>query len=767
MRGPGMRLAALMFLAGAVVVQQLSSLPSVALIVVPAVGVGLLCRQWGGDPLRGLLWLLLGCAWAVWHGQSVLGERLATQLENRTINVSGTVLSPVNKPGLSRFLLLLDTDQAALPDRVRIAWYEPSARPGAGERWRLRVRLRRPVGFSNPGGFDYERWLFRQGIGATGYVLNSGENVRLGGSGGTPVAWRETISTRVARLTRDLEYGAIIRALTVGDRSGMEAGHWNTLNATGTNHLLAISGLHVGLVAVFGFAAGGRLWARLLPVGIRRSQLAAIVGLSLAFAYAALSGFAIPAQRAVFMVAGALLAVISGRTVTPGQFLGGALFVILVADPFAVLDTGLWLSFVAVSSILWVVRQRATGFFRQCGMVQGAVSLGLIPILLLFFQRLSLVAPLVNLFAIPVVAAIVVPLCLAGVAALILNDSLARGLWLLADRVIHLLWWILDNVAGLPGVLWTTPAPSVAGLSAGLLGVIALLGPLRRILWVPACVLLGFLLFATRDAPDFGQARVALLDVGQGLSVVVETSRHTLVYDAGPRFRSGFDTGSGVVAPYLRSRGINIVDLLVISHGDMDHRGGMAGLMDALPVQQVMFSNREPGSDAKTCTRGQRWTWDGVVFNLLHPPSGLFTGNNRSCVLHVATKGDAILLPGDIEKAAEAWLVENAGQDLEARLLVAPHHGSDTSSTAAFLDAVGPAFVLIPAGYGNRFGLPRPEVVARYESFGAQVFVSGCEGALIANMADREQVSIQGWRVAGERYWTLQPCAGKDTGQIR
>lgn len=754
-----MRLAALMFLAGGMVTHQLASLPSLALLVTGVTVVFLLSFLWSNEFSRAVLWLLLGCTWAVWHGEAALVGRLPAQSQDRTFSVSGTVVSPVHKTGLSRFVL--ETDQQALPWRIRIAWYDPPERIGAGERWQLRLRLRLPVGFSNPGGFDYEQWLFRQGIGATAYVVKSGENARLALPGPSTIVWREAISEKIARLTRGLEYGAIIRALTVGDRSHMQPGHWETLNATGTNHLLAISGLHVGLVAVFGFAAGRLIWGGLVPFGLRREQMGALVGLSAALVYAALSGFAIPAQRAVLMVAGALLALHSARTVTPGQFLSAALLVIVIADPLAVMDAGLWLSFVAVASILWVLRQRPSGFFRQWGLVQGAVSLALVPALLIFFQRVSLVAPLVNLIAIPVVGLLVVPLCLAGVVALALNESLARGLWLLADRIIHMMWWGLEQAAAWPGVVWTTPSPSLVAVLAGLAGIVALLGPLHRILWVPGCILMSFLMFAPRHAPEYGEARVTLLDVGQGLSAIIETSKHTLVYDTGPRFRSGFDTGSGVVAPYLRSRGIDVIDLLVISHGDMDHRGGMQGLMNAIPVRELMVSNAEIDIDTRLCTRGDRWNWDGVEFHVLHPPTGLFKGNNASCVLHVTTSGMGILLPGDVEKAAEAWLVNNAGKDLKADLLIAPHHGSDTSSTVAFLRSVGPSHVLIPAGYGNRFGLPSADVVARYEALGMHIFVSGCEGALTVTVGEQEQMLVRGWRVAGKKYWTLRPCAGK------
>ena len=729
-----------------------------------------------------------GLCWAQVNSCSLLCHPFPERLVGQTLMVEGTIASLPSQVGRhqddqsSRFLFQVDrlhADGSPAPFRglVRLSWYRQVPRLLAGQRWQLAVRLKPPHGFVNPGGFDYERWLFQQGISATGHVRDF-ETARLLDPG--PVSHRLARFRQLLRDRLDALGGtdasspvarALVQALVLGERGALTPVQWEVFSRTGTSHLIAISGLHVGLVAGFAFFLGRWLWsrsARLVRL-LAAPRAAALAALAAAIGYAALAGFAISTQRALVMLAVLLIALISGRTLRPASGLVLALAAVLIVDPSSVLSYGFWLSFGAVAVLLFALGRRLAPphAVLRWGRAQWAVAVGLLPMLLLFFGRASLVAPVVNLVAVPLFG-LLLPLVLLGALMALVSGwpwPLTPVLWLL-EQGYRLLAWVAD---------WPPAAMMLGGRETwvwaiAFAGVSLLLAPRGLPARWLGLVLLLPLAVARPPAPAFGDAQVTLLDVGQGLSVVVRTARHALVYDLGPRYPSGFETGSAVVVPYLRELGVQRLDGLIVSHADRDHSGGLHGLLDAIPVARLLSG--EPGELAdrggsidlpvEPCRRGQHWRWDGVAFEVLHPgdrPSGgQWGGNDASCVLRISSDGASALLTGDIAAGVEGLLVDALGDRLQADVLVAAHHGSSTSSSAAFLAAVDPDWVLYSAGFANRFGFPATEVQARVQAQGARTANTAAAGALRlvlpATGAIQEPVR---WRHADARIWRHRP----------
>ncbi len=760
-----MRTGTLAFLIGIVALQTLGELPATdgAWFVVALVCLWL-------PSLRLVAAVFAGFLWAWLFAALVLSQELSSDLEGKDLVLEGVVATlPVKRDRLTRFEFDItrmrhEGEEVESPGRVRLSWYTDAPLLHAGEVWRLTVRLKRPRGFRNPGGFDYEGWLFHQGIRATGYVRKGSENQRLstGVFGYTLTRWRQDVANALDDLLQDAPRRGILRALAIGERKGIDADAWEVLTRTGTNHLVAISGLHIGLVATGVFFIGRWLWVlpgftvRYVPA----QKPAALAGLLAATVYAALAGFSIPTVRALVMVAVLLGTVILQRETLSSRTLALALLLIVMIDPLAVLSAGFWLSFGAVAVILYGMTGRlaSRNLWWRWGRVQWLVCLGLAPLMFLLFQRTSLVAPLANLVAVPVVSLIVVPCVLVALLFLAWWPAAAHVLLMIADRVFGGLWTFLEALAELGHGQWLLPAVSAWTVGFACLGAVLLAAPrgwparwLGAVCWLP-------LALARPAAPAPGDVWFTLLDVGQGLAVAVRTADHVLVYDTGPRFSATFNAGEAVVVPFLRHEGIGEVDVLMISNGDNDHSGGARSLTKALPVRRVL-TGADPealgGLPAQRCQAGQHWRWDGVDFAVLHPDADThFTGNNRSCVLRIAAAGGTLLLPGDVEQAVEKRLVKEYGAALQAHVLIAPHHGSKTSSTEAFIEQVKPDFVLFPVGYRNRFGFPRNEITARYRAAGAQMLNTAKEGAMTFKLeSQRRLVGPSRYRHAARRYW--------------
>lgn len=763
-----MRLGTIAFLLGIVSVQHLRRLPDPGwywLLIPLAVLVFLLPR------IRFVGFMLLGVLWTSFYAHAILATSLDPRLEGKDVVVEGVIDAlPEALERRTRFVFKVSTlsrggKTYSFPTRVRLNWYGHPPPLSAGDVWRLKVRLKRPWGYMNPGGFDYEGWLFRRHIRATGYVRHDSANRR---TDRRPYAYaidrfRQRLGRYLAVTLDNSPYSGIITALTVGDRHGISAEQWRVFNATGTTHLVAISGLHIGLVAGLLFFAMRRLWAW---TGLTRwmfpaPRIAAVAAVTGALCYAALAGFSVPTLRALIMLAMVMNAVFWQRHYPPSLVLCVALFLVLLIDPLNVMGIGLWLSFLAVAVILYGMSGRLAGqgVWWKWGRMQWVVAVGLVPLLLLRFQHTSISAPAANLLAVPWVSFMVVPPALLGLCLHGIAPALGALCLQAADAAFGLLWPLLHWLSRHDPGVWLHHTPTTWSAAAGVAGVLLLLAPRGLPGRFMGIFFLVPLLASLPPAPPAGRVWFTLLDVGQGLSAVARTRTHVLVYDTGPRLSNHFDTGAAVVVPFLRYNGIATLDTLVVSHGDNDHIGGARSILQSLPVGQVLTSvpDRLPTPYTRRCSDSQGWTWDGVEFSIINPPAGEgLSGNNASCVVRIEDAiGHVILLTGDIEHAAEASLIHRHGPALAADIMTVPHHGSETSSTGIFVNTVNPRYALFPLGYRNRYGFPKVDVVSRYLEQGAILYSTARQGAITFRIGQAQHIAPPHlYRPEQGRYWS-------------
>ena len=759
-----MRLGTIAFLLGILAAQQLTSLPAPGWLVLLPLSLALayfLPRFWHLPLIS-----IVGFLWAALFASHLLESRIDSDLVGKDLLIEGRVvtLPRANQRG-RRFDF--DTHIQGQAYRLRLNDYETRTEPPhAGELWRLRVKLKLPHGFFNPGGFDYERYMFRQGISATGYIKRDDINQKLSSPDLRHIvlSWRSKISSRIATTLHGDEQAGLLRALAVGDRRGIDTAHWQVLTRTGTSHLMAISGLHIGLVAGLVFALVRFLVSlspRLLLI-TPAVMPAAIMAMLAAGTYAMLAGFSIPTQRAFIMVSVLMLGILLRRSYMRSSVLALALLVILLYDPLAVLDAGLWLSFGAVAVIMYVLTGRVGQVSKlwQWGQVQWFIALGMLPLMLILFQQLSLVAPFANLIAVPWVSMVTVPTTLLATICLPLNSELANLLLQFSAWSLAELWSVLEPLSSSSYASWYSHVPQVWTLFPALVGVAWLLLPRGwPARWLGGVCLLPMLLIP-KPGPLADEVWFHLLDVGQGLAAVVRTQDRVMVYDTGPWFSENFDAGRAVIIPFLRSQGINAIDMLVVSHGDNDHRGGADSLIREIPVQRIMTganAKRWQHERAESCLAGQAWQWGEVRFEVLHPDGReQRRANNRSCVIRVSLGNRHILLTGDIEAQAEAQLLERVRDRLSADLLVVPHHGSKTSSTEDFIKAIDPALALFATGYRNRYRFPRPHVRQRYRDLHMQTLNTANTGTISIKIDASGMQNPQKWREQAGRYWQAQ-----------
>ncbi len=716
--------------------------------------------------------LLVGFFWSVLHANFVLAQRLPAQLEGKDLVVVGRVVNLPHKDQ-RRTKFRLQVNQAKLEGNaltwqglVQINNYNSGYNIRAGETWKLTIRLKRPHGFQNPGGFDYEAWMFRQRIAGTGYVRKAPEPVRLSESATSLDAVREMVGSQIQTILYQKKSSGIITALVNGDRSGLTPAHWQVMRETGTNHLMAISGLHIGLIAGLVFFLVRWLWAlpAITVLWLPAQRMAALASMSAAGVYAALAGFSIPTQRALIMLLVVMLMVWFKHRIQTSQVLLGALLVILALDPLAVMAPGFWLSFFAVGIIAYVLQGRQKQpRWQQFIVIQLAITIGLMPLLFVFFQQASIISPITNAIAIPFFSFLVVPVSLLGVA--LLNAGLeSSGVLLItfAEYAVSWFWPVLEYGANLIPSTWAALAPSGWTWLLAMMGVLWLLAPpvwparwLGLVLWLP-------LLTVTPERPEQGKLWLTQLDVGQGLATVIQTRTHTMIYDTGPKYSERFDTGQAVVIPFLQKQGIQRVNKLMISHGDNDHIGGANSILKAIKIDST--TSGEPGKPdgATLCQAGQSWTWDGVSFQVLHPrEDGDHTGNNNgACVLKINEKNGSILLTGDIEIEAEEVLLQASGGLLKSDVMVVPHHGSKTSSHDEFLDKVSPRLAIISAGYRNRYRHPSQKIVKRYQKRKIKLLNTAESGAITVSFGVNGPV-VSRYRQKRQRFWFAQTTSSK------
>ena len=755
---------------------------------------------------------LLGFSYAAVRAQVRLADALPSAWEARDIAVTGIVDDlPQPLPGGVRFafaVTAVDTVDAVVPRRLSLAWFAPRLRAipttdaiaaddthanrasagvagtngpdrptvHAGECWSLVVRLRRPHGNVNPDGFDLEAWLLEHGLRATGYVRESPSNLRRCTFAGRFTDYiqrtRETIRGRIAHALPDAHYAGVLTALTIGDQRAIPEAQWSVFNRTGVTHLVSISGLHVTVFATLAGACAMLVARRstALTTRIPARKIAAAAGVAFAFGYVQLAGAEVPAVRTLLMLVVAAAGLWVGRPGTASVVWLWSLVVVLAWDPWATLAPGFWLSFGAVGLLLYAsagrLAMRAARSPRfmhaayESGRAQWVVTLGLVPGTLALFQQVSLVSALANALAIPVITLVIVPVALTAIA---LPFDLP---WRIAHAILAALMQYLEWLAATPAAVWTTHAPRGFTVVAAIAGVAWFFAPRGipgrafGVVWM-----LPMALIAPPSVPS-GGVRVVVLDVGQGLAVFVATAHHALVYDTGPRFNDA-DAGARIIAPFLRAAGVVRLDALVVSHADNDHSGGAASILRALPVNRVV-SSLPPDHPLVTqargvaqpmrCLAGMRWVWDDVTFTVLHPAGGDYDDDGRksndlSCVVRIDAASGSMLLTGDVEALSEAQLLQRTPNALRADVLLVPHHGSMTSSTPAFVAAVAPAVAIIAAGYRNRFGHPRSEVLARYRQAGAARRRTDLGGAISVEVVPGRAVTVEAERDRRRRYW--------------
>lgn len=755
-----MRTGCMFFLLGILLLLSLPELPPIEFLYLLPVCLA------AGIRFSGLCWLayfVCGGLWALFHADLLLENQLPKELEGKNIIVEGKIVSlPVKLERGWRFVLkveeLLDETGQRQPfkAKIRLNWYIQDQEVLPGESWRLSVRLKRPNGFMNPGGFDYEGWLFQQGIRATGYVYNRGPRLRTSKSDLDGLNdYRYQLKSKLDKVLKDDEKRGLIPALVIGDRSGIPADTWQVLTSTGTSHLLAISGLHIGLVAGIAYFLFRWLW----PLGLilPAPNAAAFAAIAAALVYAALAGFAIPTQRALIMLLVLIIGKLVSRKLETSWIICLALLLVLLLDPFSVLSPGFWLSFGAISVITYGMSARVniTGFWWRWGRVQYLVALGLAPVLVLWFNQVPVWGLLANMIVVPWVSSVTVPLVLLGTIMLCFNDNLASMLLDLALLSIQLAWPILLYLKQLPVSTLSAGFNGVIALPAAIIGVAIMLLPAG----VPARWLGGLwflpLFFPLQDTLKTGELRLTLLDVGQGTAVLVRTSSQAMLYDTGPRFSSRFDAGSAVIIPYIRREAIQSLDLLVQSHGDNDHIGGLAALLENVKIASIISSvpGQIEGRAANFCVRGEKWNWDQVNFEILHPQRNSdLSGNDASCVIKISGKFGSILLTGDIESEAERRILARDGDRLSSTVLLVPHHGSRTSSSRRFIGAVTPELAVFTTAYRNRFGFPKKDIIQRYTDVGSMTLDTAINGAVDVKLV-RDGIEVVTSRQSNRRFW--------------
>ena len=742
---------------------------------------------------------LLGVIWASLVAWNSLNRELPIEWEGRDIILIGTVSSlPQRFARGVRFHFHVentqhDGDAVPIPPKVALSWYsgfgdetsQPVPDLSPGQRWRLTVRLKRPHGNVNPYGFNYEAWLLEQNVRATGYVRPDDSMIEKNElltpfvmkPGYVVERIRGWLANRISAAQSDGKYAGVLVALVIGDQRGIAQSDWIVFNRTGISHLVSISGLHITMISGMAAILASWLWRRSfftrsqLPLIIPAQKVAAFAGVSTAFLYVLLAGFGVPAQRTLYMLSVVAVALWSGRIARVSHVLLLALGVTVLLDPWAVLWPGFWLSFGAVATILYAslgrtIAERSKSRFRRwfaalksAARTQAVVTLGLVPLTMLLFGQVSLVSPVANAIAIPLISFIVTPLALVGS---ILPQPLS--IWVL-DAAHWLIEWLARLMAWMsvwPQAVWTAPIPSAGIFLFALAGTLWMLAPrgwpsrwLGCVAWLP-------LVFGSASHPAEGDMWVTAFDVGQGSAVLVETKNHRLLFDAGPAYSPEADGGNRVILPYLRSRGINALDGMVVSHHDNDHSGGMQSILQGIPVGWISSSfsslnaDLSNGPDWSRCQAGLGWIWDGVRFDMLHPTPGSYAStkwkpNARSCMLKVTAGDRSILLTGDIGVLQEDELIGSIPEKLRATVLVAPHHGSGSSSSLPFLQAVRPEIALFQVGYRNRYGHPKQDVYQRYANLGIERLRTDETGAITMRFEDSFMVSKE--RETGARYW--------------
>jgi len=657
--------------------------------------------------------------------------------------------------------------------KVKLNWYKTREVISTVQKWQLTIRVKKPNGLLN-GGFDYEKWLYQNRIAATGYV-RQGHRIDFSvNSTYSPMAYlsilRQKIADKLDNALADHPYKGLIKALTIGLRNDIDAQQWQQFLNTGTNHLIAISGLHISLMSGLVWLLVNSLWRAVPALSLRcpAHYVASFFALLAAFIYASLAGFALPTQRALIMLWVIFSALLLKREFLSSTILLLALWIVVLFDPLSALSASFWLSFIAVAVIFFSLSSRLThqsGKIQkilQLGWLQIAIFIGLSAPLVILFQQFSLISPLANFIAVPLMSLIIVPMTFLAILLLFIYEPLGQIVFQLLQWPVDGLFLFLDSLTHyLPGRIYLSQ-PTLLSSVLLIFGSIWLLMPRGwpgR--WLGLLLFLPVFLIETEKIPQ-GQMQMTLLDVGQGLAILLRTQNHTLLYDTGDKYSESFNMADAVIIPYMRSHGLNKLDTLIVSHSDRDHAGSFQELVNQLEVKKILAGEPELLSlqeglpiDIIQCRQGQQWQWDQVLFRVLSPVDirSEVKNNNRSCVIYISNAAQqSILLTGDIEKNIEQQLLKNY-PELTAEILQVAHHGSKTSSSIAFLQQIQPKAALFSFGYKNRFHHPAKKVVQRYKQLQIKLYNTNNGAIEINSNIINNSFSIIEYRVNKQMFW--------------
>ncbi len=730
---------------------------------------------------RFVLIILSAYLWGGYYFQHAVDLWLNHSFDSQVVSLSGVIVDiPEIKPGSVRFLVkpdFIDGYQQQLPNKIRLSWYRSNQLPEAGQRWQFRAKLRRPSGFSNPAGFDYERWLLVKGFGATGYIKKSIDNRLL-----NPTPWwninqlRSKVAQSIDQKCKICSNQGLIKALTIGYRGDIRISQKQILKDSGTAHLLAISGLHIGLISGLFYLLGRWLWrVQFFRYGYNRLEFSASLSFIAGFSYAALAGFSIPTVRALIMLGIIFFALKYRHSNNLLNTIATTVVIILIIDPLAVGSTSLWLSVGALLIIgfaQYLLSNRALDqqidnqkiWIRKLLIIQGVFTLMFIPMGTMLFGQINIAGYFANVVAIPAVSFVLLPLALLASFCASVNLPYTDWLLVVCDRgmsfLLEYLEWLLESGFAAIGTGYI-PLPL---LILSLLGLAILVMPCAIPGKKTALILVLLPIIWQPEKVEYGGYEMTVLDVGMGTSVIVKTQHHSLVYDFGPGNDRGFSAGSWIVKPYLKHYNIQTPDLMVISHVDQDHSGGFqtfksdfdsATLVSGTPRKlRKRFNLDRP---IQSCHGISPWRWDGVDFRFMDFPKEVKIAalmddtNNHSCVLKIQGK-HTVLIAGDIEAKREDWLVSIDSDHLKSDLLVAPHHGSSTSSTTGFIDQVSPNAVIFTVGKDNRWNFPKPEIVSRYTAIKSEIYQTDKHGA-VSFYSNSSSFRIESQRRRHPRLW--------------
>lgn len=713
-----------------------------------------------------LLAFTLGFTYTFIHAHSVLSWTLPKTQEGKPQLITGHIASLPTKNQFSTSFLFAPNHNESL---IRLNYHNEEDHIHVGDNRQFLVKLKRIHGVQNPGGFDYEAWSLQKNLRASGSIIKSKHNKLINHHWYRyPVAQcRQYLQQRIEQYAPSSQTAPWLTTLIIGERSGIDQSNWEVLRKTGTNHLMVIAGLHIGIIAGFAHILVTWCWRRVprLTLRLPAQQAGATAALITAIFYSALAGFSIPTQRACIMLAVFIIASLLRRQIKAWNAWSLAMLMVLLLNPLSVLTESFWLSFGTIALIIYGMSSRLapSGIWWKWFRVQWVIGAGLMPLTLMLFQECSLVSFIANTIAIPWLGFTILPFCFLSGIFLLFYAPLGQFCLYLADKSLSGLWFVLTWFSHLPISSWHQAVPSVWISITIVVGMVVLLFPAGMPgRWCGIWLLLP-LGFFPQAKPENGEIWMTLLDVGQGLATVIQTENHLLIYDTGAKLGTSFDMGESVIVPYLRNIRASKLDMLVVSHGDNDHIGGAQAILQTYPVAQVKTSVPDKiypllaettNHQVDLCLVGQSWHWDGVDFEFLYPSiAELHQGNNSSCVLRVSAKAKTILLTGDIEKPAEELMLERCKNKLAANILVAPHHGSKTSGLPEFVSTVHPDYVLYPIGYRNRYHFPHAGVVQSYTSMHAIQFDTASSGAIRLNISNNEISEPYLYRVAHQHYW--------------